>query len=55
MDDLFPDLKKDFENAGSLICSGQMAGMLSIDKNWEIVLGLEILKYRYEQRVTWDI
>ena len=26
------------KNADSLICSGQMAGILSIDKNWEVVM-----------------
>ena len=30
--------KKDLENTDSLICSGQMAGILSIDRNWEVVM-----------------
>ena len=32
------EYKRDFENADSLICSGQMAGILSVDKNWEVVM-----------------
>ncbi len=27
-----------FRNAGRFICSGQMAGILSIDKNWEVII-----------------
>lgn len=30
--------KNDLENVDSIICSGQMAGILSVDINWEVVL-----------------
>ena len=30
--------KDDLGRADSLICSGQMAGILSVDRNWEVVM-----------------
>jgi xylulokinase len=46
---------KELAKADSLICSGQMAGILSIDKNWEVVVpwtySVDIRSNRYLEEI----